>query len=114
VTLASEMSSDVARVFLNADEHAVTVTRRPARGGNANDIVGVVEVMESEVDSMNGKRIIHKASMQCAAASVIENEDTVTIGTEVWTVHAVGPENVGMKSVQLRRVEQKHQGSGSR
>jgi len=114
VTLASQMSSDVTGVFLDTEDHAVSVIRRPARGGNTSDIVGVFDVTESEVDVMNGKRVIHKAKLECAASAVIENEDTLTVGAEIWTVHAVGPANVGMKCVQLQRVEQKHQGSGSR
>lgn len=114
MSLASQMLSDVQSVFLNTKDLATTMYRQPARGSGQTAFVGVFDLRDSTVDTNNGKRIIHKADLYCDSATVIENEDLITVGSDCWAVHSVGVTVAGMKMIQLQRVEQKHQGSGSR
>lgn len=114
MSLASQMLSDVQSVFLNTKDLATTMYRQPARGGSQTPFVGVFDLRDSTVDTTNGKRIVHKADVYCESSTVVANEDVITVGSDCWTVSAVGAAVNGMKTVQVQRIEQMHQGSRPR
>lgn len=112
MTLAAQMLTDVADVFLSSDEHAETVTRTPRGGGSTNDFLAVVDVLETELDQKEGKQEIRKASMMFASDKTLNIDDTITYGGVVLMVKTVSLASVGMKTAMLTRSVKRSQQAG--
>lgn len=112
MTLREQMADDVTDVFLNEDEHAETVTRTPRGGGSTTSFVAVVDVLETELDTKEGKQEIRKASMLFASDKAVNVEDTITVDGVALVVKSVSLASVGMKTAMLTRSVKRSQQAG--
>lgn len=113
MTLADQMESDVAGVFLQDEEHAQSVTRTPATG----DPVTVTAIWEPndtrmrsnqpEVEHDTGKSHVWKGRLYVASSVTVADSDQWTIDGETYQTHVVGKNEGGMRSIDLQLKERK-------
>lgn len=75
MTLRTQIESDVAEVFLVADDFAETVTYHPAGGGGSRSVVAVVEEIGAMPDANTGLTSQETIHVVCSREPALENSD---------------------------------------
>lgn len=119
MTLASQMETDVADVFLNTDEHAQTVTR--VAGGVSTSVNAVWEPMESQSDTTGpevthetGKALVWRGRLYVASSQTVAETDEWTIDGETYQCVEIGKPSGGMRVIHLQNKKRVHTNQGSR
>lgn len=103
MTLAAQMLTDVADVFLNTDEHAATYTYTPPLAGTPRTVTGIWELGEPRVDKSNGVELVHPATLVVASSETFAREGVLTVNSEAWPVVNVGHADTGMRTIAFER-----------
>jgi hypothetical protein len=103
MTLASQMLTDVADVFLNTDEHAGAYVYTPPLNGKPRTVTGVWDLKEPSEDKANGLEVVHTATLLVATSESFERDGVLIVNSEIWVVTEVGTDNVGMRAIGFRR-----------
>lgn len=106
MTLASQISDDVADVFLNTDDFAETVSRYPLGvAASAESVTAVFAERDPSQDTTRGDDNMRTGALHVADSVDADPRDSWLIQSEVWETTSVSGSSGGMKVVEVKRRE---------
>lgn len=110
MTLKSQITSDVADVFMNTDDFADSVILIRKSTGERAPITAVVAFRESSIEKGRGRGKHTMADMVLPSSVSIGDDDAIEVNGERFEVVAVTPDEFGAHNVTLSQYKSKRRG----